>query len=194
MGIATSLAIGLGVAAAANVGSQIYAAKQQSKAAKKAEEAQVRGTQEAQGYMDSALLPWVNKGRETASTLGRLTAAPTGSRFAAPDPTMPRPPQGQQGPPAGARPNPGGQPPQQQAAPRQDPALTRGTLGGLRQQQGMSQPQMPTMYDEMQRGGSPTMDGGGPPMIALRSPSGEVREVPAHMADQYIQRGAQRVG
>ena len=177
MAIATSMAIGLGVAAAAQGGAAIYSAKQGSKAAKQAAKTQTEHADRGMAAVDYALGPWVNKGRETASTLGRLTAAPSGSRFAAPDPTMPRNPGnvGYQPPTQGQRPNP------QQG----------GTLGGLaRRKQGPQQqgPGGPGMGGPQ---GPPMPGGGGPQMIPMRAPDGSVQPVPSHLVQQFMSKGAQ---
>lgn len=171
MAIATGLAIGLGVAAAANAGAQIYGAHQAGKASKEAAKIQSDGARQAQRTVDSALLPYVNKGRETISTLGRLTAAPAGARFAAPDPTLGAPMSPTRAVPRGTIGSIGhggggavaGMP--QGARPRQAVAGTIGSMG---------------MPDDGQ-------------MVTLRAPDGSMRAVPAALAAQFEQRGAVRV-
>jgi len=184
MAIGTGLAIG--IAAAASAGSQIYAAKTASKAAKDAAKIQTQGADRAMGAVDSALGPWVRKGRETASTLGRLTAAPPGSRFAAPDPTMAPP---AQGPSTGARPMPQGGTIRGLAQPRGGPMNTWSPGGNSPPQR--QPPQLPPGMP-----GVPSLppSGGGAEMIMLRAPDGSTQPVPAYLADRYIQAGAERIG
>ena len=114
--IGTGLALGIGLAASA--GTQLVGAKIASNASKNAAKDQVRAVDRASGILDETFSPYVNKGREVIGTLGRLTAAPRGARYAAPDPTMPRQA------PQPARPRPAGAMPTGQARPRV-------TLGGL---------------------------------------------------------------
>lgn len=87
--VGTALAIGMGISAA----TQLAGAKIASNASKKAAGQQTQAVDRAQGIVTNTLSPYVNKGREAISTLGRLTAAPAGSRYAAPDPTRPPAPQ-----------------------------------------------------------------------------------------------------
>lgn len=179
MAIGTALAIGMGVAAAANTGAQIYGAKQAGKASKQAAAAQTKAADQNGRIVDEMLMPYANAGRAAASTLGRLTAAPPGSRFAAPDPTMGPPPAqntGQRPMDLGKRGTLGGfvktaQALQGGADPREVMAQRRGTIGGLK----------------------PPAPGGGGGMVAMRSPDGEVREVPAEAAEHYMRLGATRV-
>lgn len=89
--VGTALAIGLGLASSA--ATQVAGAKIASSASKKAAKQQTQAVDRAQGIVTNTLSPYVNKGREAISTLGRLTAAPAGSRYAAPDPTRPPAPQ-----------------------------------------------------------------------------------------------------
>ncbi len=187
MGIATSMAIGLGIAGAAQAGASIYAGKQQSKAAKQAANTQAQHADRAMGAVESALGPWVNKCRETASTLGRLTSAPAGSRFAAPDPTMPRPGGvGYQQPHTGQRPNP------QQAPPRRG---LGGSIDRMQAIQGGADPRQVMAQRQGTIGGmGPGGPGGGPQMIPMRAPDGSVQPVPAHLVDRFIAKGAQIAG
>lgn len=115
--IGTAMALGIGLAASA--GTQIVGAKIASNASKKAAKDQTAAVDRASGILDDTFSPYVNKGREVIGTLGRLTAAPAGSRFAAPDPTLPR----QMAPTAGTRPRMG--------APNVGQAQPRVTLGGM---------------------------------------------------------------
>lgn len=107
MGVATGIAIGSLIASSA---AQAYGAHKAASASKDAAKLQTAAADRASKIYDDTYQPYLNKGRESISTLGRLTAAPAGSRYAAPDPT--RPPQsappaprpGMSGPP---RPAPG---------------------------------------------------------------------------------------
>lgn len=150
MAIGTATAIGLGLAAA-SAGTQVVAAKKASTASKKAAEDQMRATDDARRTIDQTWSPYVNYGRQSISTLGRLTSAPPGAKFAAPDPTLPQP---TRSPMATPRPVPDGRP---------------RTLGGL----------VPSGADGQ--------------TVRLRAPDGEQRDVPVHLADHYIARGATRI-
>lgn len=102
MALATATILGIGLAA--KVGTDIAGGIIASKASKKAAQQQTRATEDAQKRIDDVWMPYVNKGREAISTLGRLTAAPPGSRFAAPDPTMGQRPSPRQSPQPSPRP------------------------------------------------------------------------------------------
>ncbi|MGH9371852.1 MAG: hypothetical protein ACRD15_10015, partial [Vicinamibacterales bacterium] len=86
MGLATGLVIG---GLAANAVTQVVGAKMASKASKGAAQDQMRATDQARRVIDETWSPYVNYGRGALSTLGRLTSAPPGARFAASDPTLP---------------------------------------------------------------------------------------------------------
>lgn len=158
MGVATGLMIGGLVASTAT---QLYGAKKASDASKGAARDQMRATGEAQRAIHNAWSPYVNAGQGAMRTLGRLTAAPPGARFAAPDPTQP----------------PAKMPQPSYAAPRGmgDARPMPRTLGGMR-------PDMDAMPQ-----------GGGPQMVTLRAPTGEMQQVPAHLASRFEQLGAVRV-
>lgn len=162
--IGTALAIGLTMAAA-SAGTQVVGAKIASNASKKAAKDQTTAVDRASGILDDTFSPYVNKGREVIGTLGRLTAAPRGARFAAPDPTLPR----QAATAPASRPRPAGAPNVGQAQPRM-------TLGGLAP------------------GPSGPPRGGGGGMVLLEAPDGSgVRPVPADQAERFIAAGARRV-
>lgn len=102
--LGTALAVGAISSAAGGATKSII----QSKAAKKAAQQQVRGTQEANRYMQQGMgqlsqlySPYVNAGAGAMGTLGRLTTPGGGARYASPGP---RPA------PGGMYPPPGGQP------------------------------------------------------------------------------------
>lgn len=162
------------IGAAGSLGSA-YA---QSRAAGKAMDSQAAGARQAvnaqnQGYQQSLGL-YQNMLGGAAGTLGRLTGQSAGMQFAAP----------QGGP--GQFSAPGMMPGAQTAPPAQTSIRDRNLPFGL----GNARPQglgagMPQ--------GSPIPQGNGG-MIQLRAPDGSVGMVPSHLAEQFIQRGAQRVG
>lgn len=166
--IGTAMAIG--IATAAKIGTDLIGGKIASKASKDAAKLQTAAVDRASGILDTTFSPYVNKGREAIGTLGRLTAAPAGSRYAAADPTLPR-----QAPPmAGGRQAPPGAPNVGQARPRM-------SLGGM----------APGPSGQRSGGG-----GGVPPgMVLLEAPDGSgVRPVPEREAERFISMGARRVG
>lgn len=91
--IGTSLALGLGLAGlGASTATNIIGAKKAASASKDAARMQIEAADRAAGVIKDVYTPYVNYGRQALSTLGRLTAAPPGARFAAPDPTVAPPP------------------------------------------------------------------------------------------------------
>lgn len=93
--IGTAAAIALGVGSAINAGTQLYGAKKASDASKQAAATQNAAAQQALAYQQqmygqaqNLYAPYIARGQQTSNTLGRLMAAPSGSRYAAP-PTPP---------------------------------------------------------------------------------------------------------
>jgi len=167
MAIGTALAIGLSLAAA-NTATQVIGARKASNASKDAAKIQTQSADRAMRTIDDTWSPYVNAGRQAMGTLGRLTTAPAGARYAAPpQPGMGQPPPRMPSGPA-ARPRPAGMPQTGFAAPR--------TLGGLAR---------PPAQPQFQQGGGRT--------VSLQAPNGEIEQVPAHLAEQFIARGARPV-
>lgn len=120
MGIATGLLIGGAIAKGV---SSIVAAHKASSAAKKSSEQLVDAANESTRIVDESYKPFVTRGAQALQTLGRLTSAPPGSKYAAPDYS--------QAAPQAINPNtPGSRP--QGANPQTGTAMPR-TLGGLAQ-------------------------------------------------------------
>lgn len=183
MSVGTSTALAL-AGLAASSGTQLYGAKKAADAAKKAARTQVDATTRAQGFNQQVyteqrrlMNPYVQAGQ---TSLANLQAQQWGTPGQAPRPS------GYGLPPAGF----GGQPnPQPSLAsmgapefqmPQPGQAVPRPGMGGAPQgrtpPQGMAQPGGP-------QGG----------MVTLRAPDGSIQPVPAHLAEQFIQRGAQRI-
>jgi hypothetical protein len=127
------------------------------------------------------MAPYVQAGQSSASALGRLLAPPAGSRYAA----APLPALGP-GPFAGgntAMPRPGmagGNP--LASAMRRGPAPSMAM--GANPMPGMGPGGAPGMAGQ----GAPSFQGGS--MVTLRAPDGSTQAVPAHLAQQFISRGA----
>lgn len=96
--------LGLGMLAA-SAGSQLIGAKMASNASKDAAKIQTQAADQAQKRYDASMKtttdlyqPYLTAGRTAASTLGRLVTPGAGARYAAADPTQPKP-QAPAGPP-----------------------------------------------------------------------------------------------
>lgn len=167
----TALAIGLGASAAAGVAS----AKIGSNAAKKAAAQQTASADRAMGLMDRAYAPYQQAGSAAMGMLGRLVAPTAGTRYASPDPMQ----KNYEGMPA-----PG-------------VAGATGSVGGRNPQppQFMAPGQQPPMRGAgpVPRAHASSMDSMVGQTIRLQSPDGEVRDVPAYMADRFLQAGARRI-
>jgi hypothetical protein len=165
---------------AASAGAQVYSAKKQAGAARGAAQDQQRAGDRALAanqavYQDqrSMMAPWITAGQSSVNTLGRLLTPGPGAKFA----SAPLPALGP-GPFAGgntAMPRPvmaGGNP--LASAMRRGPAPSM-AMGGNPQ---------PAMAGQ----GAPSFQGGS--MVTLRAPDGSTQAVPAHLAQQFISRGA----
>lgn len=163
----------IGVGAALLIGSAVAGgtavagAKIQSNAAKNAAKAQQAGTDRALAVQQQQNAPYLQVGQQAAARLasGQAMGKPYTQQF---------------GGPGGSN---GVQAFQPQGPPQQ------GTLGGLGQQgqapQMPQQGQMPPQAPQQQQGGG---------MVKLQAPDGSVSQVPEAMAQQFLQRGAKRIG
>lgn len=194
MSVATSTAIAIGVGAAGAAGS-LGAAKMQSNAAKNAAKLQITSQEKAQGvnqqvYNDQrqALNPYVQAGNDSLSRLmaqhwgsGGLSPGMSGTTMQPGQRVTPgssyAPP-----PPGSMAPGMGSNIPPNIAAPRFGAQMAQGPPQGS--PQGGPNPLAAAM------GGAPQ----GGPMVKLQGPDGSMRDVPAQLADQFIARGARRVG
>lgn len=182
MAIATGTALAIGGLASAGAG--IAGAKMQSSAAKKAAETQQRAADQAMAvqrdvYRDQMAMnqPYVQVGQQAIGTLGRLLGAPEGARFAAPA----LQPQPIAIPGSGAR----------MSSPGSRLGAVMPQMGqGPAPMSGNPMPQGQNTAPQMSQQG-PVFGGNG--MIRLQAPDGSMGEVPAHLADQFIARGARRV-
>lgn len=163
MSVATSTAIGIGLAASA--GTSLASAKIQSNAAKNAAKTQQSATNQALAVQQQANQPYMDLGKQAASRLASGAA-------------MGQPYTQQFGGPGGSN----GYQPFERGRPQQ-PLM--GTLGGL------GQPQGPPMGIGAPQGQQGPPQGG---MVRLQAPDGSVSMVPDAMAQQFIAKGARRIG
>jgi hypothetical protein len=178
--------------------SSVAAAKMSSNAANKAAKTQTAAADKALAanqavYQDQRQLmaPYTQAGQSAVTTLGRLLTPGAGATYASaplpqlgPGPfaggntAMPRPQMASRG---GAF----------SAALGQGPAPRMGGQGPMPQ---MGAGQMPGMgagpAPQIGAGPMPGMGQGPQGMISLRAPNGSVGQVPAHLAQQFISRGA----
>lgn len=179
------IGVGAALLMAGSAGAGLASAKVQSNAAKKAQQAQQQGTDKALAVQQQANQPYMDLGRQATARLSQMAAnqQPYTQVFGSGAGAQGQPGQPTQGPRAMGG-NQFQMPPQM---PRQGPPQGMG-LGQLGQA-GMGQPP-PMRPPQGQQG--PGMGGGG--MVKLQAPDGSVRDVPMDQAQQFIQRGARRVG
>jgi hypothetical protein len=176
---------------AAGVGAQVVGARNASNAAKDAARIQGQSADRAQAFNERVygdqqqlMSPYVKAGSDS---LARLMAQHWGTQ-----------------PPAGMSPSGGssamlsnaarGFIPQQgpfSGAPQAQPG--GGNPNSLAAMQGGGGQQMPPQGAPMPQGGQMPPQGGGQ-MVKLQGPDGSTRDVPAQLADQFIARGARRIG
>jgi len=161
-----------GVEAAAH----IFGAKKNSDAAKDAAKIQTQAVDKAQAFNErayndqkTAIQPYVDFGKSSLASLQQRYGGgqPLVNRFA----------------PTGMTTQ--GQPSFMPAA--NGPALSPMSLAGMQQMQAAG----PPAGGAPQAFGPPPMGGGG--TVKLQAPDGEIRDVPMHLADQLMARGARRV-
>jgi hypothetical protein len=184
----------IAIPALIGAGTQVAGAVMGSKAAKGAAKTQVQAAERAAGvqqqvYNDqrSLMQPYVQAGQSAVTSLGRLM-----------QPGQPYTPQMQA---SDARSMPGA-PSFDRPIPQSLGALGAGRVqpispysGGGAQGAGQVQPwtgQVQPQSMNFTGSGGPSF--GGAQMVQLRSPDGEVRAVPAHLAQQFVQRGATLIG
>jgi hypothetical protein len=172
MSVATSTAIGIGLAASA--GASLASAKIQSNAAKNAAKTQQQGTDRALAVQQQANQPYMDLGKQAAARLasGQAMGQPYRQQF---------------GGPGGSN----GFQAFDQGRPMQGPP---GTLAGLGQPPGPQGPPPQMGPPQGQPGPQMAMQGGGGGMVRLQAPDGSVSMVPEAMAQQFIAKGARRVG
>lgn len=184
LGVGAALLIGSGISALTQVG----AAKIGSNASKKAADTQTAAGNKALALNEQIYNqqrqdqnPYMQAGQQGLSNLQQLVGnqQPRFGGGMTPGQGGPAPLNlgnafgGPQAPPQGAMPAQGGQPMGQPAgAPQQAPMGSQG------------QPPMMAQAPQSPQGA----------MVKLRAPDGSVEDVPAQLADQFIQRGAMRVG
>jgi len=170
IGVGAAMLIGSAVAG----GTAVAGAKIQSNAANKAREQQQAATNQALAVQQEQNAPYLQVGQQAAARLasGQAMGKPYTQQFGGPGGSNgfqafnPQPPP-QQGPPQGTL-SSLGQPPQGQMP--------------MGPQQQMPPPQGPPQGQQ----------GGG--MVKLQAPDGSMSQVPEAMAQQFIQRGARRIG
>lgn len=185
----------IAIPALIGAGTQVAGAVMQSKAAKGAAKTQSQAADRAAGvtqrvYDDqrSLMQPYVQAGQSAVTSLGRLM-----------QPGQPYTPRMQQ---QDARSMPGA-PQFDRAIPQSLGALGAGRVdpvspysGGGAQGAGQVQPWTGQVQPQSQNftgaPGGPSF--GGAQMVQLQSPDGEIRSVPAHLEQQFLARGARRVG
>ena len=194
MAVATSTALLL--AAAGSGGLQLWGAKKSADASKKAAEQQTASADQGlalqkdiYGQQVAGMQPYAQFGQQALGSLGSLMGFPA----------LP-PPTGRDATGAPLGPITGQQGPMNLSDPRvqrlaaggsmADPGMSDGTLGGAMGQ---------SSYQTPGQGTGPTAPGGsvqapGGQMVTLIAPTGEQGKFPADQAEQFIQRGARRIG
>jgi hypothetical protein len=156
------------------------AARQQTQAADRAAAVQRDVYQQQMALAQ----PYLQAGAGSVSALGRLLTPSAGARYASEAPGTPQLGMGPQ-----PRMGPG---PQPRMGPGPDSRMgpSRPRFGDVLQQQ-MGGGPAPRLGDRgpVMGGGSVGGNGGGG-MVSLRAPDGSIGQVPAHLAQQFIQRGA----
>jgi hypothetical protein len=199
-----AIAIPAIVGAASSIGGAAIQAQGAKSAAKTQQKGADRALQlQSQVYNDQRALmdPYVQAGQSSIGTLGRLMGVPEGARFAsAPLGQIAPVPMGQQravpiGQPSGVGPRPQPVPLGQVGGPAPMGRIPQAPVGqGGEPAQLGAMPQTPIGAPQ-----GPRLGNGGPALgqmgqfVTLRAPDGSVQQVPGHLAQQYMQRGAVRV-